>query len=195
MSESLLPCASCHRHLRASSSRCPCCDAPFSRAASGLAHALRVGAALAVVGATPSEALAQSPRELLAQAPATAYGAPPTRDPLGPGVMPQRVPRSVPAVSVRVRGQELRGPVSEAAARRELSAAWPLLRRCVSYVQDEMGGELRASVRVSTSGRVANVTLIGGGTPRLRGCVIPVLLRMNLGAPRGAVTVAFVLAA
>lgn len=188
MSDTLLPCESCHRHLRAGSSLCPFCDAPVRHGAT--VAALCLGAALAASLAAPAEAQAQSPRILLAQAPASAYGAPPDFDPLLPGSIHDRRRGAIvspPTVTVQVRELELRGAVDPTAARRALSAAYPTLRRCADLARREGVSAIRARVEVSPQGRVI-VREVEGASPRLRACVTPALRRMTLGRPRGAVS-------
>jgi hypothetical protein len=173
MSDTLLPCESCHRHLRAGSSLCPFCDAPVRHGAT--MAALCLGAALAASLAAPAEALAQSPRILLAQAPASAYGAPPDFDPLLPGSIHDRRRGAIvspPTVTVQVRELELRGAVDPTAARRALSAAYPTLRRCADLARREGVSAIRARVEVSPQGRVT-VREVEGASPRLRACVTP----------------------
>lgn len=189
MSDTLLPCDSCHRHLRAGASQCPFCDAAVRPSAT--VAALCLGAALAASLAAPSEALAQSPRILLAQAPASAYGAPPDTDPLFPGSIHDRRPPGAivrpPGVTVQVRELELRGAVDAAAARRALSSAYPVLRRCAELARREGVSSIRARVEVSPQGRVTAAE-VEGASPRLRACVSPALRRMNLGRTRGPVS-------
>jgi hypothetical protein len=188
MSDTLLPCDSCHRHLRAGTSQCPFCDAAVRPSAA--VTALCLGAALAASLAAPSEALAQSPRILLAQAPAAAYGAPPVVDPLLPGAIYERRPGAIvrpPTITVQVRDVELRGEVDPAAARRALLSASSSLRRCADLARREGVSSIRAQVEVSPQGRVT-VREVEGVSPRVQACVAPTLRRMNLGRTRGTVS-------
>ncbi len=189
MSDTLLPCESCHRHLRAGTPQCPFCDAAVRPSATVVA--LCLGAALVASLGTPSEAMAQSPRILLAQAPASAYGAPPDIDPLLPGSIHDRRPPGAyvrpPGVTVQVRDLELRGEVDPAAARRALLSASSSLRRCADLARREGASSIRARVEVSPQGRVT-VGEVEGVSPRVQACVAPTLRRMNLGRTRGTVS-------
>lgn len=188
MRDALLPCDSCHRHLRAGATSCPFCDAPVRHAVA--VSALCLGAAVVASLTAPAEAHAQSPRILLAQAPASAYGAPPDIDPLLPGSIHERRPGAYvrpPGVTVQVRELELRGEVDPAAARRAMAAAYPALRRCADLARREGVSAISARVEVSPQGRVT-VGAVEGLSPRLRACVTPALRRMNLGRSQGAVS-------
>jgi hypothetical protein len=180
MNESLAPCPGCHRHVRVSTAACPFCDAALRAggASQGAVATLAFGAMLALVAA-PTEAHAQSPRELLAQAPASAYGAPPSMDPLAPFEHPQVRPqvqpqRPAPEVqtlrTVRVREIELRGPIDPRGLERAVIARYGALQRCVAIARAESADTLRASVTVAANGRVVAVR-VEGASPRLIACV------------------------
>lgn len=189
MSDALLPCDSCHRHLRAGSTSCPFCDATVRPSAA--VAALCVGAALAASLAAPSEAHAQAPRILLAQAPASAYGAPPDIDPLLPGSIQTRRPPGAyvhpPGVTLQLRELELRGEVDPSSARRAMAAVYPALRGCAELARREGASSIRARVEFSPQGPL-RLSEVEGASARLRACVTPALRRMNLGRSQGTVS-------
>ena len=135
MSDTLVLCESCHRHIRASEGRCPFCRTTKSPVAS---HAVAVIAGVALVGALSHDASAQpiNPRLRMEHSPAQGYGAPP-HSPFEPG-QPQTVERA-PGVSFAVSGPSSVARVSfdrnvgaaSEAIRASLSARMPAIERCM----------------------------------------------------------------
>lgn len=125
MSESLVPCSACRRHVRAGESSCPFCRASRVGAAAVVAGALCLGALVHDASAQPV-----SPRLQMEHAPAQGYGAPPL-DPSRLGVPGERhvVRPARVRTRVTVRGPR-NAPVTEsvrAAVTRDL-AVWSRCR-------------------------------------------------------------------
>lgn len=191
MTESLSPCPSCSRHVRASASACPFCDGALRAPVAAVVF----GAVLAAALASPSPAFAQSPRQELGQAPASAYGAPPDFDPMQPMRRPPELvipPRQVPAQEVVQRVQvqefEVRGAFDPTLVRRALQARYPALRRCLAVGGVGAEETIRGVLALDARGRVARLE-IEGTNPARAACLRATLRAMRWPAPGNRVEV------
>lgn len=117
----LIPCSSCRRHVRAASTSCPFCDAPFAarRAprASALAGALAAGALVAGCGtatSSPSQGPTEQAQGVEREAPA--YGGAPMPNAEPEPLVPQAVAPEANAVEAAPEAHADEAAADEAAA-------------------------------------------------------------------------------
>lgn len=180
MSEALVLCSGCSRHVRAHEPACPFCRvvrAP-SRAAALLAGAVLAGA-LAQGAAVDAQPL--GPRLNMDHAPAQGYGAPPLYDRVGVGETPAPPP---PAPAAPVTAAQLRAnvtvtglsPSATAPLRAAVNARRPALARCINLAEapEQRRTPLIVEFELSPEGRV-NFVRLDDRDARFARCVVATL--------------------
>ncbi|MDO9019724.1 MAG: hypothetical protein Q8S73_41255 [Deltaproteobacteria bacterium] len=188
MSEALVPCPACHRHVRASEPACPFCAGRPSPTGARSAAWLLASAALAGVLAHGAPAEAQpSPRLGMEHAPAQGYGAPPMYDPgrigiPGPAVDPEPTAGGS-RVTLDARVLSTSDPRGAARVRAYLSSQRAALSRCVDLAAGRTPRrvELRATFTVLPSGEVTAARVSSSArSPSMIACMTDALARVRV---------------
>ena len=192
MSEALVLCPGCSRHVREHERACPFCRvvrAP-SRAAALLAGAVFAGALSQGEGL---HAQPLGPRFDMDHAPAQGYGAPPSYDRMFPGATPAPPPPpaapAAPVTTAQVRARVIVTGLSSSATAPLLSAVYARrasLARCLNLAEapEQRRATLIVEFQLTPAGRVGFLRL-DQRDERFARCVVATLrtLRVRLAAP------------
>jgi hypothetical protein len=188
MSEALVLCSGCSRHVREHERACPFCRvvrAP-SRAAALLAGAVFAGA-LSQNGELHSQPL--GPRLTMDHAPAQGYGAPPSYDRMAPLEPPAPAAPVAPVTPAQLRARVTVTGLSSSATAPLLSAVYArraALARCLNLAEapEQRSAALIVEFALTPAGRVGFLRL-DDRDERFARCVVATLrtLRVRLATP------------
>jgi hypothetical protein len=188
MSEGLVLCPGCSRHVREGEAACPFCRAVR---APSRAAALLAGAVLAAALSHGADARAQElgPRFTMEHGGGQGYGAPPNYDPMRERTGPVTAPAPTPPLDLsRFQVGRFEAPAMPSVGAPVLAALGPrrlLLARCFGRVNGspEVGASRPIEFDLTPEGRVDRITLPSGYFSAEGMCVTGALRSMRVRLP------------